>query len=572
MILSTKRVGLVVLVIVMALAGLLFVQGVLIRAAWDAKEQMFQRNVFAALDLAVKHLEAGEAMSESMRTMGLPHGSWTGLKVVATSHTDSSLLPEEDSALGIFCDTLVAVPLQIVKDSLIYSVGSPQHVTISMFNPDSGVSRTIVDTFRGPGRYAYKLERTPDQTSAYVFKYETDTNSFMFRTTGSAHTEEMVSLIDARRPKRALIQRVLSQMLTAEMKPMAQRVDSAQLDSAVTSALKSQGIDLDCGFGIISPVNDSVTVAVPASAAHDLRSSDFRTRLFPQDLLSRPADLVLYFPERQAYLWWQMGPMLAAMALFMMVIVFCFAYAIRVIARQRQFTTRMTDFINNMTHEFKTPIATVALASEAISRADVVAEPERLSRFNRMIQDETTRMRTQVDKILQMAVLEEGDYELNLTEVDVHALLAKVVENASLHVIARGGDIRTDFSAERPVVIADRLHLTNIVQNLLDNANKYSPEAPDISVTTRNHAEGVEIAIRDRGIGIAASDQKAIFEKYFRVSNGNIHNVKGFGLGLSYVKLMVNAHGGTIHLESTPGEGTEVRIILPFEGPKEPKA
>jgi two-component system phosphate regulon sensor histidine kinase PhoR len=438
-----------------------------------------------------------------------------------------------------------------------------------MLDPDSGVSRTIIDTFRGPGRYAFKLDRAPEQSSAYVFKYETDTISFMFRASGSSRPDDPVSIVDARRTKKALVQRVLTQMLTVEMKPMEQRVDSAKLDSAVSSALKSQGIDLEYGFGVISPVTNAMTMAIPASAATDLHDSGFRTRLFPQDLLSRPADLVLYFPGRQAYLWWQMGPMLAAMVLFMMVIVFCFAYAIRVIARQRQFTTRMTDFINNMTHEFKTPIATVALASEAISRADVVAEPERLLRFNRMIQDETTRMRMQVDKILQMAVLEEGDYDLNLTEVDVHALLAKVVENAALHVTARGGGISTDLKAERSVVMADRVHLTNIVHNLLDNANKYSPDTPVISVATRNHGDGIEIAIRDHGIGIAISDQKAVFDKYFRVSNGNVHDVKGFGLGLSYVKLMVNAHGGSIALHSTPGAGTEVRVILPFDGPKE---
>jgi two-component system phosphate regulon sensor histidine kinase PhoR len=570
MILSTKRVGFIVLVIVLALVGLLIVQGVLIRDAWNAKEQSFQRNVFAALDQAVKQLETGEAMSESIRTMSLPHGgTWAGVKIVTTAKDDSTMLPSDDSTLDLYCDTDVAMPLRLQNDSLIYNVGSPQHVTISVFNPDSGVSRTIVDTFRGAGRYAYKLDRKPEGSSAYVFRYETDTNSFMFRTTSSSHSEDVVSLLDARRPKKALIQRVLTQMLTVEMKPMEQRVDSAKLDSAVARALKSQGIDLEYGYGVISHETGSLSMAVPVAATDNLLQSGFRTRLFPQDLLSRPADLVLYFPGRQAYLWRQMGPMLAAMVLFMLVIVFCFAYAIRVIARQRRFTARMTDFINNMTHEFKTPIATVALASEAISRADVAAEPDRLSRFNRMIQDETSRMRTQVDKILQMAVLEEGDYDLNLTEVDVHATLAKVVENAALHVTARGGRISTDLAAERPVIMADRLHLTNLVHNLLDNANKYSSEAPDIAVSTHNTANGIEIAIADHGIGIAAADQKAVFDKYFRVSNGNVHNVKGFGLGLSYVKLMVNAHGGTIQLESSPGAGTTVRVSLPFDGPKE---
>ncbi|PWB74223.1 hypothetical protein C3F09_04225 [candidate division GN15 bacterium] len=570
MTLSKKRVRLVVALIVTALAGLLFVQTILIRTAWDAKEQAFRRSVFAALDLAVKKLEAGEAMAESIKTMGMPHMPWqAGVNVVTTSRVDSTIDDRSARLVRSVCDSSIIVPVRIQGDSLFYTVASPQHVMISMFDPDSGLSRTVVDTFREPGRYGFKIERGNSRASGYMFRYESDTSVFLFRAGVTPQTNAVVSIVDPDQQKRALVQRVLTQMLTVELKPVEQRIDSVELDSAVGQALKAQGINLGYAYGVYPVRADNLSLAAPGALAPQLMNSEYRTRLFPQDLLSRPSDLVLYFPGRQAYLWKQMGPMLAAVGLFMLVIVFCFAYAIRVISRQRQFTTRMTDFINNMTHEFKTPIATVALASEAISRADVVAEPERLSRFNRMIQDETTRMRTQVDKILQMAVLEEGDYDLNLTEVDVHAIIAKAVENTALHVHARGGSITTDLKAERPVILGDRVHLTNIVHNLLDNANKYSPAQPTITVSTRNVADGIEVSIKDKGVGIAASDQKAIFDKYYRVSNGNVHDVKGFGLGLSYVKLMVTAHGGRIDLESAPGEGTDIRIVLPFDGPKE---
>ncbi len=570
MTLSKIRVRIIIALIVAALAGLLIVQSVLIRTAWDAKEQAFRRSVFAALDLAVKKLEAGEAMSESIKTMGLPHPpTWSGMQIYTTTRFDTSANCSIALAKDSLCDSKIRVPVRIEGDSVFYTIMSPQHVTISMFDPDSGVSRTIVDTFRDPGQYAFKVEEKNARRSGYMFRYESDTAAFIFRTSSTPNAGAVVSMVNSDEKKRALVQRVLTQMLTVEMKPVGERIDSLELDSAVRGAVVAQGIDLEYGYGIQPAGTDLLSVAVPASYGSELAGSEFRTRLFPQDLLSRPTDLVFYFPGRQAYLWMQMGPMLAAVGLFMLVIVFCFAYAIRVITRQRRFAARMTDFINNMTHEFKTPIATVALASEAISRADVVAEPERLSRFNRMIQDETTRMRTQVDKILQMAVLEEGDYDLNLTEVDAHATIAKAVENAALHVIARGGSISTDLKAEHPVILADRLHLTNIVHNLLDNANKYSPEAPVITVTTRNVPDGIEIAIRDKGIGISTADQKAVFEKYYRVTNGNVHNVKGFGLGLSYVKLMVGAHSGMVGLDSARGEGTTVRVFLPFAGPKE---
>jgi len=570
MTLSNKRVRIIVAIIVAALAGLLFVQSVLIRTAWDAKEQAFRRSVFAALDLAVKKLEAGEAMSESIRMMRIPRApAWAGVKVVTTSRADTAAICNQVAISDSLCDSIIGVPVRIEGDSLIYTVGSPQHVTISMFDPDSGVSHTVVDTFRSPGRYGFKIETRQGYPSGYMFRYETDTSSFIFRAGTTPRSNAVVSIVDPDREKQALVQRVLTQMLTVEMKPVGQRIDSVELDSTVSEAVKAQGIDLEYGYGIQLAKSDSLSLAVPDSFEPELLGSEFRTRLFPQDLLSHPADLVLYFPGRQAYLWKQMGPMLAAVGLFMMVIVFCFVYAIRVITRQRRFAARMTDFINNMTHEFKTPIATVALASEAISRAEVLADAERLSRFNRMIQDEMARMRTQVDKILQMAVLEEGDYDLNLTEVDVHATIAKAVENAALHVANRGGSIDYDLKAEQPVILADRVHLANIVHNLLDNANKYSADAPTITVATRNVPNGIEISVRDRGIGIAESDQKAVFDKYYRVTNGNVHDVKGFGLGLSYVKLMVSAHGGNIELESAPGAGTVVRLFLPFEGPKE---
>lgn len=570
MALTKKRVGLMVALIVVALSGLLAVQGVLMRAAWETKEQAFRRSVFSALDMAVRKLELGEAVSESARLMHPPaKPNWRGVEVIAvTQPSRRGETGRIGSVIGL-CDTLPKPPLELKGDSLFYTVSTPQHIRIQSFTSETGDSQIVVDEFRKPGRYGIGVCDMTGRSLDRIYRFESDTALFVFRPAATPQSGQSITVMMPDREKEALVQRVLSQMLAVELKSIDQRIDSLGLDSAVASALQAQGIDLDYGYGVITGGNDSVALAVPASYRPELRASEFRTRLFPQDLLSRPADLALFFPARQAYLWKQMGPMLAAVSLFMAVIVFCFAYAVRVIMRQRQFAARMTDFINNMTHEFKTPIATVALVSEAISRSEVLADPERLSRFNRMIQDEMTRMRTQVDKILQMAVLEEGDYDLSLTDVDVHAAIAKAVENAALHVAGRGGSISCELNAEQTIVLADRLHIVNIIHNLLDNANKYSPDAPTITIMTRNVPSGIEVSVKDRGIGIAESDQKAVFDKYYRVTNGNVHDVKGFGLGLSYVKLMVTAHGGSIELQSAAGIGTEVRVFLPFEGPKE---
>ena len=224
----------------------------------------------------------------------------------------------------------------------------------------------------------------------------------------------------------------------------------------------------------------------------------------------------------------------------------------------------MVDFINNMTHEFKTPISTVALASEAIVRPDVISDNEKVTKFSKMILEENARMRRQTDKILQMATLEEGDFELNPIEVDIHKLINGVLNNITLQIENRGGSINHSLEANNYILRADKDHLSNIIFNLLDNAIKYSPDNPIINVQTKNIGDTLCLTIDDKGRGISPENLKMVFKKYYRVSTGDIHDVKGFGLGLSYVKLMVEAHGGSISIKSRYERGTSVEIILPL--------
>ena len=228
-----------------------------------------------------------------------------------------------------------------------------------------------------------------------------------------------------------------------------------------------------------------------------------------------------------------------------------------------QFSVRLMDFINNMTHEFKTPISTVSVAAETMMHPNVIHDEEKLRRYGTVIQDENLRMKHQVDKILQMAVLEEGTYKLKCGPVDVHEIISKAAENTALQVEARAGTISCALEADSTTISADVVHFTNIINNLLDNAVKYSHERPEIKVSTRNSDGSIRITIADNGIGISEEDQRRVFEKYFRVHTGNVHNVKGFGLGLSYVKLMTEAQGGSITLNSTPGRGTSIELSFP---------
>jgi two-component system phosphate regulon sensor histidine kinase PhoR len=245
------------------------------------------------------------------------------------------------------------------------------------------------------------------------------------------------------------------------------------------------------------------------------------------------------------------------------IIVVSFIYTLRVIVIQKRFYISIIDFINNMTHEFKTPISTIALASEAIAKPEVVKSKPKVLQYNALISDENNRMKQQVDKILQMAVLEEGKIELHIAEIDMHSVIQQTIKNISFHVKARNGKITTRLSAANAKISGDAVHLANIVNTLFDNAIKYSSTLPVITIETENIDSRFVLRIIDNGIGIGRDDLLRVFDKYFRVSTGNTHNVKGFGLGLSYVKLMVEAHHGTVELQSRLHHGTTVTIHLP---------
>jgi signal transduction histidine kinase len=361
----------------------------------------------------------------------------------------------------------------------------------------------------------------------------------------------------------------MKNFIDVELVPMEERLDSINVDSVLQETLTESGIDLAYAYAVYSAPSDSARIISDEQYRDDLADSDFRVRLFPEDVFAQPAYLSVFFPDHRMFIWGQISPMLGATVLFTLLIVGSFGYSIRALNRQKRVSELMVDFINNMTHEFKTPIATVALAAEAIGREEVVSDPKKIRRFNEMIVSETGRMRGQAERILQMAALEERTLELAPVIVDLHEILDDAIRAIELRVADENGAIVREFKATNPKLEADKVHLLNIAHNLLDNANKYSDGAPHITISTFDSDRGVGFRIVDRGIGIEAQDQKQVFEKYFRASTGNVHNVKGFGLGLSYVKLIVDQHDGEITLHSIPGEKTEVEIILPHSQSKE---
>jgi two-component system phosphate regulon sensor histidine kinase PhoR len=345
-----------------------------------------------------------------------------------------------------------------------------------------------------------------------------------------------------------------------------ERVNPMRLDTLLRRELENRGIELDYNYGIIerktgetSLINTSNTEDIPL-----IKKSNLRANLFPMDLVPKDYYLSIYFPSQKKFLLKQGLLPLTASGLFMLIVIGCFAYAIMIILRQKKISEIKNDFINNMTHEFKTPIATVSLATEALQDHDLRQNQTIVDRYIQVIRDENKRLGMQVEKVLQIASLDKKDFRLKFENADVHDIIEKALVNINITVEKRQGIITTQLLASNAIIEADKVHLTNIIYNLLDNANKYSPEAPVIHLRTENISTGVIIKISDHGIGMAKEATERIFEKFYRVSTGNVHDVKGFGLGLSYVKNIMDMHGGTISVKSDLGKGSTFKVYLPF--------
>lgn len=273
--------------------------------------------------------------------------------------------------------------------------------------------------------------------------------------------------------------------------------------------------------------------------------------------------LYAFFPQREQLIFKEMSTAIGSSILFVLLLMAAFGYLLRTIFRQKKLSEMKNDFINNLTHEFKTPLASVSLAARTLKRLERIQSSEKAMSYVNLIDQEGKRLDNHIDKILQIAALDSGNFMLDKQEVDLHEIIRKVKDSLSLMVEKNGGKIKLQLQAIQPTIAADALHLFNVVYNLVDNAIKYNQHPPLIIIDSREKEAGVQIDIQDNGIGMTAAVQKQVFDRFFRQTTGNVHNVKGFGLGLAYVKRMMDAHGGTIEVNSQPGLGTTFSLVFP---------
>jgi signal transduction histidine kinase len=348
--------------------------------------------------------------------------------------------------------------------------------------------------------------------------------------------------------------------------PVEERIDREKVDAYLMNALQERGILLPFQFGIYNSKNKLVMATT--GYKEDEAVTTYQNRLFPNDLHPSANHISLYFEERSNYIKESMQ-MVIPTVLFTLIVILSSIYTISIIIRQRKVDEIKNDFINNMTHEFKTPISTISLASQMLKDPTISKTPRTLQHISSVIHDESKRLSFQVEKVLQMAIFEKGNSGLKVKKMDINEMIRNVTNNFRLKVENKEGKIIEKLEAKSSMVYVDEVHFTNVIFNLLDNAVKYRQGTPILHVKTWNRENGVVISIRDNGMGISKDNLKRIFEKFYRVPTGNLHNVKGFGLGLAYVKKIVEDHGGTITAESELNVGTKFEIFLPFKNGNE---
>ncbi len=369
--------------------------------------------------------------------------------------------------------------------------------------------------------------------------------------------------------RREVLDEVIFRVLYASSElEFEERIDRELLLESLRRSLASNGINLKFHYRIF----DSEGREVARCADYEAKGEDysFSQTLFRNDASTKMGVVCIHFPEQNRYIMYIDKTVYLAL-LFTIILFVTFLLTVYLVARQKKVTEMKNDFINNMTHEFKTPISTISIAAQMLSDAKLTKTPETYERLGGVIYNETKRLRLQVEKVLQMSLYEHGNIAMKLQTLNANTIIDSVIDSFTLKVSQNGGCIDTRLDALNPDICADEMHFTNIVYNLMDNAVKYKREdvALHLEVSTWNTDNHLCIQVTDNGIGIPKDDQKRIFDKFYRVHSGNTHNVKGFGLGLAYVHTMINLHHGTIKVTSELGKGTTFLITLPLAANEE---
>ena len=329
-----------------------------------------------------------------------------------------------------------------------------------------------------------------------------------------------------------------------------------KFEDIILTSLLNNGIDLDYNFQIIKDDSDTLSVVYSTNSTSELIPQQYKTEVFPKNIFTKGLFLIINFPGKNTHIYSKVYLLLIGSVLFTIIILLTFGITLYFIQKQKKLSEIKSDFINNMTHEFKTPIATIRLAADALESPKVMGVQDTTLNYLNIIRQENKRMNNQVERVLQMALIEQGKLQIDIQENNIHNIIQNCINVVELLAKKKEGKISSSLRATCYNINIDEIHIANLINNLLDNAIKYTNQPPDIIVETYNQQNMLYVRISDNGMGMSREVQKHIFDKFYRKPMGNIHNIKGFGLGLSYVKAVVEAHGANISVSSEPNNGS----------------
>jgi two-component system phosphate regulon sensor histidine kinase PhoR len=346
--------------------------------------------------------------------------------------------------------------------------------------------------------------------------------------------------------------------------PLKKRLNPFWIDSLLRFELHNKGIFLPFNYSVSTFNSDSLifTSATYTDNAKEtfIPANTYQVSIFSKEVINDPGKIRISFPQKNSLILAKMTASMATSGALLFVLIVCFGYTIFSILRQKKISEMKMDFINNMTHEFKTPVSTIMIASEALKDKEIVEDKSRVARLANIIFEENQRLGNHIERVLNIARIEKNDLKLDIRELDVNEMVTTVLDSMSLKLQKYNVIANLNLDAEKAIIEADELHFSNVLYNLIDNAIKYSPDVPEITISTFNKNDEVVIRVADKGIGMNRDQQTKIFEQFYRIPTGNLHDVKGFGLGLSYVNTIVKRLNGTISVKSEKEKGSEFEL------------
>jgi signal transduction histidine kinase len=513
-----KIIWILLFLVSITLICLIILQFFWIKNALDVKKMQFNNQVNSAMNSIVKSLQKEETLTYLIKELN-------SLSLDSTYHENKKASTKNSTSMN-FSDK----PLSFSREVYLHTrSGQPQVKT--------------------------KVSIIPGEKSS---------NLALGNTRLDLQNKDIKSLYNKtlQKNRAKIIENILDQF-TQNHPKLQDRLDKNFLNKVINAQLRSNSITTIYQYAV-KDEEDNILYKSADYTENQLKSK-YMTNLFPEDVFDQQYFLTIYFPEESKFIFNSIGFMVISSLVLTTIMIIVIAVAFFIIFRQKHLTLITNDFVSNMTHELKTPISTISLASQLLGDNNIPGENKNIGQISKLILDESRRLGNQVEKVLQMAAFERSHFKPALKKVNINSMVEGILNNFQIQIKNKNGTLIKELNATKPLVMVDEVHMTNAVVNLLDDAIKYCECEPRITISTFNQNNSIRIDVKDNGIGISKENQKKIFDKFYRVPTGNIHNVKGFGLGLSYVKKIALAHKGTVALESKPGEGSTFSILLPLE-------